>query len=86
MQCPMCKCEESKVVESRTKAWNKEGKFFNIENVPLWISNMDYRLRRHKCKKCGYTFSTVETYFNSYDVDRFKDEDEKSPIYFKQTS
>jgi len=70
----MCKCDESKIVESRSKSWNDEGKFFYTGDIPLWISSMDYRLRRHKCKECGYTFSTVETYCLSKDIKRFKDE------------
>ena len=85
MQCPMCKCEESKILDSRSKIFNKEWKFFDTNEIPLWISSMDYRLRRHKCKTCGYTFSTIETYFNPEDIERFK-KDEKSTVYFKQTS
>ena len=68
MQCPMCNSENTITTESRSKARNAELRSFNVSDVPRSMLNMDYRLRRHKCKACGYTFVTIETYFDEIDI------------------
>lgn len=68
MKCPICLSEDTKVVESRSKDWNKIGKVFSIVDIPAETEMLDYRLRRHKCNACGRSFSTVETYYNKADI------------------
>ena len=73
MKCPLCMSDETKVYTSRPKDFNNVGKEFRIDDIPESVKILDYRLRRHKCKKCGYCFATVETYFNYEDVMIYKE-------------
>lgn len=68
MRCPVCNSTKTKVIDSRPKEWNDLRKTIDVTDVPTKIKAMDYRLRRHKCKKCNYIFPTIETYFRKDDI------------------
>lgn len=68
VQCPMCNSADTIVTESRSKARNEEIRSFNTDDIPRSMRALDYRLRRHRCKTCGYTFVTIETYFDEIDI------------------
>ena len=72
MMCPNCHGTNTSVIESRPKEANKKLKSFNVDNLPKDIEKMEYRIRRHRCNDCYYSFNTVETYFNPEDIRSFK--------------
>ena len=68
MICPKCMCPNSTVVDSRTKEANEVLGGFRTNDIPSNIAPMDYRLRRHRCKKCFNVFYTIETYYRTDDL------------------
>ena len=80
MKCPMCKSDSSKIITSRSKLYNKVTKEF--KGLPDTMNDFsDYRMRRHRCNKCGYLFDTIELYFNAEDFNNI--ENEKSIVCIK---
>ena len=80
MKCPMCKSDSSKIITSRSKLYNKVTKEF--KGLPDTMNDFpDYRMRRHRCSKCGYLFDTVELYFNAEDFNNI--ENKKSIVCIK---
>ena len=73
MMCPNCHKTNTTVTESRQKNDNKRLKSMNVDNLPPNIEKMDYRVRRHRCNYCYYSFNTVETYFNPEDIRDLKE-------------
>lgn len=79
MKCPMCNSEDTKIITSRSKMYNHITKDF--KNLPDVMNDLsDYRMRRHRCKNCGYCFDTVEIYYNFKNTEQ---KDEKSIVYFQ---
>ena len=73
IRCPRCFSENTKVYVSRSKYYNDIAKEFDVKEVPAEALSVDHVLRRHKCKACGFTFPTVETYYRSADIDAYFD-------------
>ena len=68
MTCPKCMGRESSVIDSRSKGSNVSNRGFKTDDLPAGMKSMDYRLRRHKCKKCSNIFYTIETYYKMEDI------------------
>lgn len=68
IRCPVCLSTNTYTYVTRSKDYNSVAKEFDIEEVIGNIKSLDYVLRRHKCRDCGITFPTIETYYKKIDV------------------
>ena len=71
IMCPKCLSTNTHVYASRSKHYNGIAKEFDTSEIPVNIMAIDHVLRRHKCKNCGNTFPTIETYYRKMDVDEY---------------
>lgn len=71
IRCPKCFSENTYVYMTRSSHFNDIAKEFDLSDLPAVVKNLDYVLRRHKCRACGITFPTYETYYKKIDVDDY---------------
>ena len=68
IRCPVCLSTNTYTYVTRSKDYNEACKEFDIAEVSGNVKYLDYVLRRHKCRDCGITFPTIETYYKKIDI------------------